>query len=223
MRRLARRTPFTRNLAALLLCTSMLSFAAFVTAAQSGRRAPQPASPAPPPPTPTPEPAPAKKKPAAPTLPLIVVGYSSMSMSIPMGYPEYMLDIVARRLSESSAIMATKGKDMNRKGAIDLAKGEKEAHVVWLELQETGEYSSSSNASDNLRISYTVFFPETGKTKTQGNVYLRDARSVMGQRIGRVPPCYPSSAFDYQLVLAGIQVADHIMDSFNLPIPSVCQ
>lgn len=102
---------------------------------------------------------------------------------------------------------------MSRKEAIDKAKKQNVAHVVWLELR----VEDSGASQPVITIQYTIFMPETGKVKTSGHVYL-DRSQVSSGRVGvGLPPSVTRSMpLDYLMKEGGRSVADRVMDEFHV-------
>lgn len=200
----------------LILCGALLLCLSQATAAQSGRRPPKKESP--PPPAPAEpndelEPNAPEEKPG-PAAYLIVGGDRiGASMEILPGYVDEAVDSCIRRLRRSPSLDVKAGGSMTRKGAIDRAKKEKEAHVVWLEVKAE-DYDSG-----RLSIGYTIFTPQTAKIKTSGVVFLGSARVGNGRVGVGLPPVGGRMPRDYQVREGGERVADRVMGNFDLPLP----
>lgn len=211
--------------AALLLLLSICT-----VQAQSGRRSPKVSSPSP---TPTPEetqkpPAP-KKTPVEPLLHLFLVSDISMSLSFSMDYPERIQQWVVQRLRDAGSLEVTVGDRGSRGEAMKRAKASTETFVIFLQVEESGYGSDVTRTNRNLddaRISYSVFTPGTGKTKTSGVIYVTQRGITTSGGLGRVrglPLCYPGvRGNDIVLLQASIEVAERIMYAFDVPIPPLC-
>ncbi|MEW6129183.1 MAG: hypothetical protein AB1757_19240 [Acidobacteriota bacterium] len=146
------------------------------------------------------------KKPE-PGIQILVVYYKSNIMH-PDAYSDIVLSGCLNRLQESALVSARPGKEMNRKEASDFAKASKDTYVLWFELEnEIGE----SDRSIPSIVSFTLYLPETGKSKTSGRIYTRQ-----GTIIPRTTPrtTYPGG---YRLEIAGEDLADRILNAIGLP------
>lgn len=205
-----------RRASLLIICGALILCLSQAMPAQSGRRPPK-KEPSPPPapaePAPELEPdAPAEKP--GPAAHLIVGGdRMGASMDILPGYVDEAVDSCLRRLRRSPSLDVKAGGSLTRKGAIDRAKKEKDAHVVWLEVRAE-DYDSG-----RLSISYTVFMPQTAKVKTSGVVYLGSNRVGNGRVGVGLPPINGRMPRDYQIREGGERVADRVMGNFDLPLP----
>ncbi len=206
----------TQSLAALLFCAFIVLMAGNMAEAQSGRRTPKPTGY----PTSTLPPAeseptsrPPATKPEPPRLSLVVTTDKlGQSINIPLYLHDVLLNSFFEHLRDYPTVASTVGKDMNRKQAIDQAKAEKEGYVVWLELVADGFAADSSNPY-GLQVNYVVYTPGTAKIKTQGRVYPRNYRPVLG---GRMPPMRTSA--EYQLYGAGRETAERVLAAFNIGV-----
>ena len=180
--------------------------------AQSGRRVRKP-EPAPvPTPEATPAPTPAEKAKPAFTF---IVGLDKYGDFSRVSLNDYsgVLRSCAQRLNESRAVEAdTESRDMSRAAAIQKAKGEKEAYVVWLQLRSntTSARTGTQDDPNNVYIEYAVFAPITGKQETSGNSYPDAYR--------RTPVRIPTSPTvgDYYLNQAARGAAERILDHFHV-------
>lgn len=196
------------------LCGALVAICALASAAQSGRRA-RKTDPAPiptPEATPIPTPAPTEKPKPAFTF---IVGldkygdFSRVSLNTYSG----VLRSCAGRLDDSLSVKAEiANRDMSHSAAIQRAKAETEAYVVWLQLRHNSFGSSQDIYGDpnNIYIEYTVFAPATAKVATSGNTYPEAYRNK-GVRL-------PSSTTDgdYYMNQAARGAAERILDHFHL-------
>jgi hypothetical protein len=217
----------------VLVVASLLVFVAVRCAeAQSGRRAPKPASPSAPAPTPTPEPELARpaqaKTPAQPQISLRILSNIASDIYLSIPAPERMQEWVAKRLRDASALSVTGGEMVSRKEAVNRAKAAKEGFIIFLQFDQIGYYSTTPGSArpnfDDMRINYSVLAPETGKARASGVVYLNDRSTLVGIGRGRnIPVCYPGvSADDYRLIQASLEVAARIMSALGVSAPPVC-
>lgn len=179
-------------------------------AAQSGRRAPKSTPAAAPTPEPSPTPVAASKLPK-PVL-QFVVGldrYDSFS-SISISTYDAVLRSCAQRLDESPAVTVEQvGRSLSRGEAINRAKAEKSAYVVWLRVRE----DDMSNNPNSVYIEYVVFAPTTSKVVSTGSAYPR-RRGVIPS--SRTPGIYG----DREVIEAARTVANKILAAMQMHIPS---
>lgn len=200
-----------------LLIVCLLSILCFsqVALAQSGRRQSKNISPSPPvivePKTETEAKPPAAKPPVAS---LIVGGDRDRpSFDIPSAYLDIAIDACIERLGKAKSLSVIGGGSMSRKEAIDKAKKQEDAYVVWLEMS----VENVNSASPGIGLAYTVFIPQTGKVKTFGNVYLDRAQVGTGNvGIGLPPSSSRRLPLEYLLKEGGRNVADRVMDIFHV-------
>ena len=159
---------------------SLSLICAATSGAQSGRRVQKGATEAP---APTPEPAatPDKARTKEENVVTFIVGideYHGFS-SIPFSYYDTIVRACGGRLDDQPAVSVHFAqKDMSRSDAIRKAEAEKEAYVVWLQLQVeslNGDPSRAQNLNQ-LYIEYAVFAPSTGKQVAWGHTYQQGNR-----------------------------------------------
>ncbi|HEY6328644.1 MAG TPA: hypothetical protein VI756_04855 [Blastocatellia bacterium] len=179
---------------------------------QSGRKLPTWSDPQP---TPTPTPAEQPKaKEKEPLTRLIVTQY--LLMVNRSYYTDVAIESCLARLKASKAATVTHEKDMTRKGAIDRAKQETEAYVVYLEMDSDSSGSMGMGGGNPYRLflEYFVYVPGTAKVKASGRVYQQNVNANSG------PVGVPTSGgADYRLAFVGQEAADRILYSLGLPIP----
>lgn len=208
----------------LLVASLLLLFAAGgALEAQSGRRLPKGSAPAP-----TPEPTPEKlqtaKTPPQPQIYVLVLSDVSQSLYMSVPYPERAPEWVAKRLSDATALAVTGGGRSGRKEAINKAKASKEGFVVFLQVEDSGLRPTGSNNLDEVRISYYIYAPVTGKTQSSGEVYLSQRGNIGIGRVRTLPACYPvTSNADYALLQASLETASRIMSALNVAEPPLCR
>jgi hypothetical protein len=193
--------------------------------AQSGRRSPKPLSP----PTSTaPTTTPATKE-AEPTAPAEKPAIKQQNVIVAMDdrssayyIPAYMTDAVMRGFTSKfngvASIKLTVDTKMRRKEAVERAKKETETFFILLQLSTDnmgGEVNGDVNP-EALIVTYYVFTPGTGKVKDQSRIYIRPAKSILGQRV-------PTSAstVDAQLVEAGREAAYRAMSALHTDTPTI--
>lgn len=165
-----------------LLRLVLLGFAVSVSlvwaanlSAQSGRRAQKGVAATPTPePTATPTPdKPTKKEEGVVTFLVGVDRYHGFS-NIPLSYYDSIARACAGRLDDQPAVrVAFAQKDMTRADAVRKAQAEKEAYVVWLQIQVEGVYGDPSQVENlnQLFLEYTVLAPTTAKQMAWGHTY----------------------------------------------------
>jgi hypothetical protein len=207
--------------AAVLLWLLIFLIAAPLSEAQSGRRPPkQPTSPDPlPPKNEEPPIKPPSEQNSAPKIPVKVVWQLSHIGSSSI-YSRTVQEACLERLSKSGSVTPGAARDeMNRKQAIDLAKGSSDTYVVWFELELDPQYQDRGGISNvppqYLTVRFELYTPGTGKTKTGGNVYQRP------QGPGGLPLPVPGTAgtAGYSLAYAGREMADRVLDALGVGRP----
>jgi hypothetical protein len=211
-----------RPVTSVLLCILLIVSLAPVTLAQSGRRPPkQPNSPDPLPPKqdepPIKQPS---DKPSSSQIPVRVV-WNLPNIASPTVYTQIVEDGCVERLSRSDLVKATRGAELNRKQASDMAKASADTYVLWFELDvdaiDGGRYPVGSVPPQYMYVNYVVFTPVTGKTRTSGHIYQR-ARGPAGTPLPLPGPQTGSSA-EYSLQYAGREMADRLLDALSLSHP----
>jgi hypothetical protein len=198
-----------------LLCLSQAALA------QSGRRQVKRESPSPPPGTTeakretVAQPTPAKTAPAAS---FIISGDKlSAQLDLPAGYLDVAVQACIDRLAKAPSVAASAGgTTISKKEAIDMAKRQTDAHVVWLEIR----VERDSPVSTDVTLQYSVFTPQTAKVKTFGRVYLDGAQLRKGGvGVGLPPSTARRLPLDYLMKEAGRSVAERLMSSFHISSP----
>jgi hypothetical protein len=205
---------------AVLVWFLIFVIAAPVSLAQSGRRPPkQPTSPDPLPPKSEEPIKPPSEQNSGPKIPVKVVWQLSNIGSSSI-YSRTVQEACLERLSKSGSISPSAAADeMNRKQAIDIAKGSTETYVVWFELELDAQYQDrggiGSVPPQYLTVRFEMYTPGTGKTKTGGHVYQRP------QGPGGLPIPGPGTAGSagYSLAYAGREMADRVMDALGVSRP----
>ena len=211
-----------RRMRRVLLCFLLIVSLTPVTQAQSGRRPPKlPNSPDPLPPKQDEPPIqPSDKPPSNSQIPVKVV-WNLPNIGSPTVYTQIVEDGCVERLSQSELVKATRGAELNRKQASDIAKASADTYVLWFELDvdaiDGGRYPVGSVPPQYLYVNYVVFTPGTGKSRTSGHVYQRQ-RGPGGMPLPLPGPQTGSSA-DYSLRYAGREMADRLLDALSLSHP----
>ncbi len=195
-----------------LVCTS-------TTNAQSGRRSSngQPTAPS------VSGPKTVEKTPAkAPKLQLLVgVENRNPFVNVPYYLSDTVLDNCVRRLNEAAEINATaSGRGMTRADAGSRAKAEKEAYVVWLQIESdiTDSSKQSKNGPDELYVRYTIFEPVTARIRQWGRthqqIYKVGRGGVSTPTASKNSPLYS----EYALKQAAKEAAERILEAFEIKI-----
>jgi hypothetical protein len=210
----------------LLLVVIMIALFALdvssAAAGQSGRRPPK-RDPSPPVQPSEPErtvPAP-QPKPDEPKLQIMATTFKG-SVSTPYYLSDVVIQGCVERLRQALGVVVSRGKDMTRKGAIDSAKGSKEVYVLWLYLEsDIGSIQPSATRGDySFYVSYALFTPGTGKTRTSGQVISRPYRPSVGGLPTPFPvPSGGRSAAEFTLRQAGSDVAERVAHAIGLDLP----
>jgi hypothetical protein len=212
-------TPLLRLLFAVFVVSICLVWVAN-TRAQSGRRGKK--STAEPASTPSPPPSPTKPDVEKATVKFIVGVYRYLGFSnIPLSYYTSVAQACAERLDQGPAVKVEfASKDMTRSDAINLARGEKEGFVVWLQLkvENVNDDATIVNNLTQIYVEYTVFAATTAKTATWGHAYQQ------GYRKGGVVVNPPGSTrgnpvyVEYLLKQAGAEAAERILDALKIGV-----
>jgi hypothetical protein len=202
-----------------ILCAALFLSCALAVVAQSGRRVRKstPVPVATPEPTPTPN-KPAEKPKAAFTFIIGMDRFGDFSR-IPLSVSSAVLRTCAHRLDDPESVdVETETRDIGHAGAIQRAKSEKEAYVVWLRLVPH-TLSGSAGANDdpyNVYIEYMVLAPTTAKQVASGDVFPGAYRN----RGVIVSPKTSGVDGDYQLNQAAKATAERILAHFHIGMVS---
>jgi hypothetical protein len=164
-----------------------------------------------------------KTKPAAPRIQLLVgVENRSPFLNIPYYLSDTVLENCVRRLADSADIVPhTVGRGMERTDAVRRAKEEKEAYVVWLQVESDVVDSGrqQKEGPDELYVRYTIFEPQTGKVRQTGRthkqIYKTGRGGVSTPTSTRNGPLYS----EYALKQAAREAAEKIIEAFEVTIP----
>lgn len=200
----------------------MIVCAAVSTQAQSGRRAKEKQTTVPVQPTETEKekPAPATKPEARPISLIVAIDEDMSGASVSLGNSQLVMRGFVERMKRNSAVSLKVESRMDRKEASDLAKSEKGAYVVWLQLDR--RMIASSRQDNEIYVVYVVFPPGTGKSKKEGSIYVNYSRQGrIG--IGNIPIGVPlpptgtgSTRLDDALLDAGREAAERVMPELEV-------
>lgn len=200
----------------LLLIVLLLSCAAY-TQAQSGRRATTP------PPTPSVSGARTVEKPAPQPVKLrFLVGVEERSpfLNVPYYLSDTVMDNCVRRLGDAANVIPTAiGRGIDRVAAVRRARTEKDAFVVWLQVESDALDSGrqQKDGPDELYVRYTVFEPQTGKARQSG----RTRHSIYKTSRGGVatPTSRNGASYsEYALKQAAREAAERILEAFEIKV-----
>jgi hypothetical protein len=141
---------------------------------------------------------------------------------VPLYYYDTVLRACAGRLDDARAVkVEVVSKHTNRGEAINTAKAQKEAYVVWLQLRTDGVNNNRPTGDlGDISIEYTVYEPTTAKVKAQGTCYQGAARAggvVLGPRTpGGGNPAIAES----RLIDAAQDAAERILRALHLVLPT---
>lgn len=164
----------------LSLCL-LLVLSALTVAAQSGRRS-VPGSPSVPAPTPPAEAKQPDKTSETKDIKrqeiIVTANRADAFAGIPLYFYDTVLKSCAGRLDDSRSVrVEVVTKYTSRSDAVNAAKAQKEAYVVWLQLRSDAARSNVPGNLSDISIEYTVYEPTTAKVKTQGTCYQGSARA----------------------------------------------
>ena len=212
----------------LIVCAAVMLCFSQAALAQSGRRQKRSVS------TPPPPPVTAEQKtepgidsstvkPPVPISSVIVVGDLIQSGSSYSNYVDQAVDACVEKLQERQVIEAKGSGSLKRAAAMERAKKETEAYVLWLEINTADEVMTDRGVYVERYISsvnYYVFMPQTAEILTKGRVYPRSQEINRGGVVLRLPTRNKRLPLTQELRDVGRQVADRVRDSFVKIRPS---
>ena len=149
---------------------------------------------------------------------LIGVEDRNPQVNVPYYLSDTVLDNCVRRLNEADEINArVSGKSMSRADAINRARAEKEAYVVYLQIEsDIDSRKQAKNGPDELYVRYTIFEPETAKIKQWGRTH----QQIYKTGRGGVSTTTKNSAIysDYAVKQAAKEAADRVLEAFEIKI-----
>lgn len=196
----------------LFVITIITLLSVTIAGAQSGRKSSK-SVPLPPVPMPTPEtiaPVSKAKENAKPAL-TVVVGFERMNYygNAAMVDEGAALRALVDRLNDHAGVeVADTKRNMTRSDALRAAKAEKEAYVIYVEI-------NLDQMDGDLRMSYWVYSPQTAKIKTSGRTYPQMYRN-RGVILNPRSTVYGTR----QMEEAARDVAERILKAFQLHLPS---
>ena len=191
----------------------LFTLCCFATAmAQSGRRAPKSTNPAAAPkPEATPEPTISIAKPKPAVRFILGMDQNGSFTSMSLGTMSGVKRTCGHRLGEPEwATVEMTTRPMLRSDAINRAKAEKDAYVVWLQIRPDTMSSRQTGTPNNAYIEYTVFGPGNAKVITSGGTYPgRGNTNVI------LSPKPTGIEGDYYMNRAARDLADRILAKFK--------
>jgi len=163
-----------------------------------------------------------EKKPEQPPRLQLLIGIDTRDpfTNVPYYITDTVIDNVLRRLGDAADVIArAAGSPMNRADAVKAAKEESTRYVVWLrigsELADSGR-RQSSNAVDELYVSYTIFEAATAKHKQSGRSHHQIYQTGRG---GVSAPKKNSPMYsEYALKQAAQETAERILGAFEIKL-----
>ncbi len=142
-------------------------------------------------------------------------------MSVPYYLSDTVLDNCVRRLNDASeinAITITAGRGMTRAEAVIKAKAQKEAFVIFLQIESdiTPTAKQAKNGPDELYVRYTIFEPATARIKQWGRTHQQIYKTGQGgvSTTSKSSPVYS----EYALKQAAKEAAERVLEAFEIKI-----
>jgi len=127
------------------------------------------------------------------------------------------VDACVERLKERQVIEATASGSRKRAAAIERAKSETDAYVLWLEIKLVDQVRTDRGVYVEEYIScvdYYVFMPQTAKILAEGRVYPGSQEIKQNGSVLRLPTRNRRSSMAFELREIGKQVADRVRNVF---------
>ena len=196
----------------VLVITTITLLSLFTAAAQSGRKTRK----TDPSPIATPTPVTQPKQAAEPTKPLltVIVGLERTIVhgAVALASTTAALNAMVDRLEDHAGVkVASVQGHMSRNDAIRRAKAEKDAYVIFMELDMDG---MAGAAGGQLRLSFWVYSPVTAKIKSSGQTYpqmYRNRNVILNPRSSDIYG-------DYQVQEAARDAAERILRAFKITV-----
>ena len=142
-------------------------------------------------------------------------------MNVPYYLSDTVLDNCVRRLNDAAEInAAASGRGLTRAAAIIRAKAQKEAYVIFLQIESdlTDSGKPSKNGPDELYVRYTIFEPATARIKQWGRthqqIYKVGRGGVSAPTSSKNSPLYS----EYALKQAAKEAAERVLEAFEIKI-----
>jgi hypothetical protein len=156
----------------------------------------------------------------APKIQLLVsIEDRNLLIGVPYYLSDTVLDNCVRRLNDAAEINATVARrSMTREEASTKAKAQKEAFVIFLQIESDIAPSAkqAKNGPDELYVRYTIFEPATARIKQWGRTHQQIYKT--GQ--GGVSTSSKNSAVysEYALKQAAKEAAERALEAFEIKI-----
>ena len=139
--------------------------------------------------------------------------------SVPYYLSDTVLDNCVRRLNDAAEINANVARrSMTRAEAISKAKAQKEAFVIFLQIESDIAPSAkqAKNGPDELYVRYTIFEPATARIKQWGRTHQQIYKTGKGgvSTSSKDSPVYS----EYALKQAAKEAAERALEAFEIKI-----
>lgn len=156
-------------------------------------------------------------KPPVPISKVIVVGDLVQSGSSFSNYVDDAVDACVEELKKLQAIEPKGSGSRKRAAAIERAKNETDAYVLWLEIKMVDRVRTDRGVyvEDYIScVNYYVFMPQTAKILTEGRVYPGTQDIQSGGAVLRLPTRSRPTSVTRDLKDIGRQVANRVRNKF---------
>ena len=156
----------------------------------------------------------------APKIQLLVsVEDRNLLVSVPYYLSDTVLDNCVRRLNDATEINATIARrSMTRAEAVIRAKAQKEAYVIFLQIESdiTPSAKQAKNGPDELYVRYTIFEPATARIKQWGRTHQQIYKTGQGgvSTSSKSSPVYS----EYALKQAAKEAAERVLEAFEIKL-----
>ncbi len=160
---------------------------------------------------------PSTVKPPVPISSVIVVGDLVQSGSSYSNYVDEAVDACVEELKKLQAIEAKGSGSRKRTAAMERAKNETDAYVLWLEIKLEDRVRTDRGVYVEEYITcvnYYVFMPQTAKILTEGRVYPGRQDIKAGGAVLRLPTRRGRTHVTDELREIGRQVANRVRNKF---------
>ncbi len=140
-------------------------------------------------------------------------------LNVPYYLSDTVLDNCVRRLNDAAEINARQsGRGMTRADAGIKAKAQKEAFVIFLQIETdlTPSAKQAKNGPDELYVRYTIFEPATARIKQWGRTHQQIYKTGQGgvSTSSKSSPVYS----EYALKQAAREAAERVLEAFEIKI-----
>jgi hypothetical protein len=150
---------------------------------------------------------------------LISVEDHNLLVGVPYYLSDTVLDNCVRRLNDAAEINATTaGRGMTHAEAVVRAKAQKEAFVIFLQIESDIAPSAkqAKNGPDELYVRYTIFEPATARIKQWGRTHQQIYKTGQGgvSTSSKNSPVYS----EYALKQAAREAAERVLEAFEIKL-----